>query len=104
MDLRGLVSMAWEEWKHLLIRRRVVDEGANKIAVFVSYIDSEFDCFDESGTVAYQARMKSIIEEARVVMVSSSIAKIADKFTRMKNGTICKYLYNEFCVLCSNIF
>ena len=60
-------------------------------------------CFQETSGETFSSNMKIITEEAYAVQVTLSMAE-KEGAKKIKNGTICSYLFNSFCVLCNESY
>ena len=61
-------------------------------------------CFDETTGEDFDSKMRIIRTEAYSVHVHSIISGEEGMYNKLKEGTICSHLFNEYCVLCNEIY
>lgn len=61
-------------------------------------------CFEDTEGNTFDINMKVLKTEAFVVHTNTKITEYQGINGPLKNGTICKYLYNSFCVLCDKVY
>ncbi|XP_038074474.1 uncharacterized protein LOC119742534 [Patiria miniata] len=58
------------------------------------------DCLQSTSGPIFESNMKQIRREVVFAKVKGSLTNLS----KLQNGTICKYLFNSFCVLCNNVY
>ena len=94
-----LFTRLWRQWKGDPSAVNVL--GPNAFYMFY-YEDVQQQCFHELPKEKFALRMKTIKEEAYTVHLNSKLTG-KEGLERLKNGTVCHYLLNAFCVLCNII-
>lgn len=78
------------------------DERSRAFYTFDSDTQGMYKCFEETSGRMFESTMKFIKEEAYVVRLKATVTEMKRQAkSRIKEGTICKYLFNSFCVLCN---
>ncbi|XP_033646128.1 uncharacterized protein LOC117305368 [Asterias rubens] len=68
---------------------------------YVSFAtENKNECFDSKDGATFDANMKKVKSDVFLVRVEGFKYLSA----KLKDGTICKYIYNSFCVLCNEIY
>ena len=57
-------------------------------------------CFEDTKGTTFDINMKVLKTEAFAVHTNNKMTVSKGINSPLKNGTICKYLYNTFCILC----
>ena len=99
-----LLTKVWREFR---VGNRADDIKILRRTAFYMfhYDDVVQDCFHSTAGKKFQSQMKVLKEEAYMVHLNSKVsAKEGVGRERMKEGTICKYLLNKFCVLCDEVY
>ena len=68
------------------------------------YSEIKKQCFYETSGKNFDSKMKIIHTEAYSVHLNSAITGEEGMYNRLKEGTICSHLLNDYCVLCNEIY
>eukprot|EP01084_Bolivina_argentea_P027712 51492_1 len=63
----------------------------------IHYANMKTQCFEKSSYASNPSLRKIIFEEAYVMHVNN---KITSSFKHTKNGTLCREIFNKFCIFC----
>ncbi|XP_038074476.1 uncharacterized protein LOC119742533 [Patiria miniata] len=72
----------------------------SKKGVFMQFnAQNAKECLESTSGPAFESSMKLVKQD----MVFAKVTRLTN-LSKLKRGTICKHLYNSFCVLCNNIY
>ena len=96
----SLLTRLWRQWKGDPNAVHVLQHNA---FYMFHYSAITRECFNKISEETLASRMKTLREEAYVVHLNAMITG-KQGIEKLKNGTICSYLLNSFCVLCNIIY
>ena len=64
----------------------------------------EEQCFQDTSESSFAEHMKTMKEKAYGVHLASKMTGLEGMESKLKEKTFCKYILNEFCVLCNRIY
>lgn len=95
----GLLTRVLRHWNHSNDAVYVLEKHS---FYMFSYDKIKKQCFSEIAGNTFDSNMKVLKEKAYAVHLNSKITGKEGMMTeKLKEGTICKYLLNSYCVLCN---
>lgn len=102
----NLLTKVWKLWRRGAQTSRHVKEVSRGLFYTFNATQVEKECFDDTSGATFEAHMENIKTDAYVVTMHSlklqSRIEIAGE--SLKNGTICKHLFNSHCILCNKVY
>ena len=99
----GLLTKVWNVYR----TRNVTEQPIQvlKRNSFYMFDDQHIltTCFQDTNGTKFNMHMSVLRREAYAVHTNSKITASALIKNRLKGGTICKYVFNKFCVLCNEL-
>ena len=103
----GLITRVWKEWTSGLASNNNDSSPLHVLSHSAFYVfpwnKVEIQCFHETSGRLFESNMKMVKEEAYAVHLNSKVTGMEGTQDKLRKGTICKYLLNQFCVLCNRL-
>ena len=97
----ALLTRVWKNWPGGSSKSGVSVLHKNAFYMF-NYASVNDKCFNDISKSNYNSSMNTLRKEAYVVHLNTKIT--GARISKLKEGTVCNYLLNTFCVLCNTLY
>ena len=99
-----LLSRIWRKWSSANPHNDVTTVGHTAFYMFF-YRSIQKECFEETSGPVFDMNWSTLQSQACAVHLYSKItAGYGNNDKTIKDGTLCKYILNTFCVLCIKVY
>jgi lactosylceramide 4-alpha-galactosyltransferase len=99
-----LLSRVWRKWSAENPSNDVTTVARATFYMFF-YRGIQEQCFEETSGPVFNMNWRTLRRHAYAVHLYSKVtARYGDNGAKIKDGTLCKYILNAFCVLCIKVY
>ena len=99
-----LLSRVWRKWSAVNPKSDVITVPPTAFYMFF-YRSIQEQCFEETSGQTFDNNWRTLQDRAFAVHLYSKVtASYGSNGKKIKDGTLCKYILNTFCVLCSTVY
>ena len=98
-----LLSRVWRKWSAANTHNDVITVGTTAFYMFF-YRSIQKQCFEETSGPTFDENWRILRDRAFAIHLYSKVTASYGNGKMIKDGTLCKYILNTFCVLCNKVY
>lgn len=98
-----LLSRIWRKWSAANSNSDVTTVPPTAFYMFF-YRSIQEQCFEETSGRTFDKNWRTLRDRAIAVHLYSKVTASYGNVKKIKDGTLCQYILNTFCVLCSTVY